>query len=103
MLGNPFNQLAVISVEIGDTFDAIYHYHRALAVSQPFKSAGQNLQRSLDKARRDWKAYVAEERMTRGQDEVVVFDPLVKDHEVEGFKTEQVIMQAIEGEPELSG
>ncbi|KAJ9092496.1 hypothetical protein QFC19_008709 [Naganishia cerealis] len=101
--GNPFNQLAVISVEIGDTFDAIYHYHRALAVSQPFKSAGHNLRRSLDKASRDWTTYVTERKAEKGQGETIVFDDLVKGSEVDMFKNEEVIMQAIDGQAEVSG
>lgn len=101
-VGNPFNQLAVISVEVGDIFDAIYHYHRALACSTPFKSAGHNLRRSLDKAKRDWTAYVLE-RKAAGGDWVVVFDDLVKGCEVAMFKNEEVVMQAIDGHAEVSG
>lgn len=98
-LGNPFNQLAVISVEVGDTFDAIYHYHRALACSQPFKSAGQNLQRSLDKARRDWTAYVEEFGATH-EGGLPVFQ-LAPGAELEGYKNELVIMQAINRDERL--
>ncbi|KAJ9097645.1 hypothetical protein QFC21_004681 [Naganishia friedmannii] len=100
--GNPFNQLAVISVEVGDTFDAVYHYHRALACSAPFKSAGHNLRRSLDKAKRDWSAYVSERKATSG-DWVVVFEELAKGREVGMFKNEEVVMQAIDGHAEVSG
>lgn len=98
MAGNPFNQLAVISVETGDTFDAIYHYHRALACAQPFKSAGQNLQRSLDRAKRDWVAFCGEFKEREGRLpglEGVVGEGL------EGYKRELVVVQAINGGEEL--
>lgn len=97
--GNPFNQLAVISVETGDTFDAIYHYHRALACAQPFTSAGQNLQRSLERARRDWAAYVEEFKATHQG--VLPDFQVAKGQEVEGYKQEVVIMQAINGDERL--
>lgn len=98
-LGNPFNQLAVISVETGNTFDAIYHYHRALACAQPFTSAGQNLQRSLERARRDWSAYV--EEFKAAHEGVLPGFQVAKGQEVEGYKQEVVIMQAINGDERL--
>ncbi len=41
--GNPHNQLAVLATYTDDDFEAIYHYFRSLAVSNPFVTAKDNL------------------------------------------------------------
>lgn len=41
--GNPHNQLAVMSVMVGEALRAVYHYARSLCVGIPFWTARENL------------------------------------------------------------
>jgi hypothetical protein len=47
--GNPYNQLALLSMYNGDHFESVVHYYRALSVGQPFPTSRENLMRSLRK------------------------------------------------------
>lgn len=50
--GNAHNQLAVISMYLDQTFSAVYHYMRSLAVRVPFVTAKENLLSVFERNRR---------------------------------------------------
>ena len=52
--GNPSNQLAILSAYQTDTFNAIFHYYRAICVQQPYETAAENMGRSLKRALDFW-------------------------------------------------
>ncbi|KAL2473601.1 Protein SMG7L [Forsythia ovata] len=49
--GNPHNQLALLATYVGDSFLALYHCVRSLAVKEPFPDAWNNLMLLLEKNR----------------------------------------------------
>ncbi|RKO86654.1 hypothetical protein BDK51DRAFT_41324 [Blyttiomyces helicus] len=64
--GNPYNQLAVVSVYQGDFFRALERYYRSLMVENPFPTAFENLILVSQKARK-WAAAGAVEESGEGE------------------------------------
>ncbi|XP_028969019.1 telomerase-binding protein EST1A [Galendromus occidentalis] len=60
--GKPYNQLALLAVYSRRKLDAVYHYMRSLAVSNPFLTAKESLTTLFDEVR---KKYEAQEKMKK--------------------------------------
>ncbi|WIA42128.1 hypothetical protein OEZ86_009400 [Tetradesmus obliquus] len=60
--GNPHNQLAVMSVMVGEALRAVYHYARSLCVGIPFWTARENLLLLFEQNRARYGEFAAQRR-----------------------------------------
>ncbi|WRT63530.1 uncharacterized protein IL334_000435 [Kwoniella shivajii] len=88
--GSAFNQLAVISTYLADSFSTTYYYFRAFAIRNAFKGIDGILYDHLGKATERWRVRRREEKERDIQD--VIMD--VRD-EVKRWKEEMIVLVGI--------
>ena len=69
--GNPSNQLAILALYGGDSFNALMHYYRALCARNPFVTSRDNLKQCLEKALQSYRNGVDD--MDQRENQVLIF------------------------------